>query len=159
MPVTTTTYSVAQTVTITNTSLTNGSWRQSTAVDNGTNKFIDAHLGGSIQVGTTPTAGGTIDIYAYGTYDGTNFTAGASGTDGSYTADGEEGLLKFVTSIAVDATSDQDYVFGPESIAAVFGGVLPETWGIVIENNTGATLNATGTNNEIQFFGITYTSA
>ena len=159
MAVTTTTYSAAQTVTMTNTSLTNGSWRQSTAVDNGTNKYIDAHLGGSIQVGTTPTAGGTIDVYAYGTYDGTNFTAGASGTDGSYTADGEEGLLKFVTSIAVDATSDQDYVFGPESIAAAFGGVLPETWGIVIENNTGATLNATGTNNEIQFFGITFATA
>lgn len=159
MAVTKTTYSTAQTVTMTNTSLTNGSWRQSASVDNGTNLFIDAHLGGSIQVGTTPTANGTIDIYAYGSYDGTNFTGGASGTDSAYTADGEELLFPLLLSIIVDATSDQDYVFGPVSVAQAFGGVLPETWGIVIENNTGATLNATGTNNEIQFFGITYTSA
>lgn len=152
-------YSTAQTVTMTNTSLGNGSWRQSASVDNGTNLFLDAHLGGSIQTGTTPTAGGTIDIYAYGSYDGTTFTGGASGSDAAYTADGEEGLFPLLLSITVDATSDQDYVFGPISVAQAFGGILPETWGIVIENNTGAALNATGTNNEIQFFGIEYTSA
>lgn len=153
------TYSTAQTVTMTNTSLGDGSWRQSASVDNGTNLYIDAHLGGSIQTGTTPTANGTIDIYAYGSYDGTNFTGGASGSDAAYTADGEELLFPLLLSITVDATSDQDYVFGPVSVAQAFGGVLPETWGIVIENNTGAALNATGTNNEIQFFGVTYTSA
>lgn len=152
-------YSTAQTVTMTNTSLGDGSWRQSASVDNATNLYVDAHLGGSIQTGTTPTANGTIDIYAYGSYDGTNFTGGASGSDAAYTADGEELLFPLLLSITVDATSNQDYVFGPVSVAQAFGGVLPETWGIVIENNTGAALNATGTNNEIQFFGITYTSA
>lgn len=151
-------YSEAQTVTMTNTSLGDGSWRQSLAVDNGTNLFVDAHLGGSIQTGTTPTANGTIDIYAYGTYDGTSFTGGASGSDAAYTADGEELLFPLLLSITVDATSDTDYVFGPISVAQAFGGILPETWGIVIENNTGAALNATGTNNEIQFFGIEFTS-
>lgn len=152
-------YSTAQTVTITLTSLGDGAWRQSASVDNGTNKYIDAHLGGSIQVGTTPTDGTTIDVYAYGTYDGTNFTGGASGSDAAYTADGEEDELRLIQVITVDATSDQDYVFGPISIAQAFGGVLPETWGIIVENNTGAALNATGTNNEIQFFGIKYDSA
>lgn len=157
--VTTTTYSTAQTVTITFTSsFTDGSWRQSTAVDNGTNMYIDAHIGGSIQVGATPTAGGTFDIYAYGTYDGTNYTAGCSGSDSAYTADGEEDELMFLTSITVDATANENYVWGPVSVASAFGGVLPETWGIVVENNTGDTANATGTNNEVQFFGITYTS-
>lgn len=159
MAVTKTAYSTVQTVTITMTSLADAAWRQSLAVDNGTNLFIDAHLGGSIQTGTTPTVDTTIDIYAYGSYDGTNFTGGASGSDAAYTADGEELLFRLVESITVDATSNQDYVFGPVSIASLFGGVLPETWGIVMKNNTGAALNATGTNNEIQFFGITYTSA
>lgn len=159
MATTTLNYSTAQSVTLTATSLADTSWRQSASVDNGTNLFIDAHIGGSIQTGTTPTAGGTIDIYAYGSYDGTNFTAGASGTDAAYTADGEEGLFKPLETIVVDATSNQDYVWGPVSVAQAFGGILPETWGIVIQNNTGAALNATGTNNEVQFFGIKYTSA
>lgn len=159
MATTSVNYSAAQTVTITLTSLADAAWRQSASVDNGTNKYLDAHIGGSIQVGTTPTAGETIQIYAYGSYDGTNFTAGASGSDAAYTADGEEGLFKLLEVIEVDATSDQDYVWGPVSVAEKFGGVLPETWGVVVKNDTGAALNATGTNNEVQFFGIKYDSA
>lgn len=152
-------YSTAQTVTITLTSLGDDSWRQSASVDNGTNLYVDAHVGGSIQTGTSPTANNVISVYAYGTYDGTTFTGGASGSDASYTADGEETLFRLLETIQVDATSDQDYVWGPVSVASAYGGVLPETWGIVVHNDSGAALNATGTNNECQFFGITYTSA
>ena len=153
------TYSTAQTVTITLTSLGDDSWRQSASVDNGTNLFLGTQLGGSIQVGTSPTADNTISIYAYGTYDGTTFTAGASGRDAAYTADGEEVLFPLLAVITVDATSDQDYIWGPVNVAKAFGDVLPETWGLVVHNDSGAALNATGTNNEVQFFGVTYTSA
>lgn len=146
-------YSTAQTVTITLTSLADGSWRQSTAVDNTTNKYLDALLGGSIQTGAIPTADSLIEIYLYGTYDDTNYTAGASGTDGAYTADGEETLFKLVETIIVDATANQDYVFGPISVAQAFGGLMPKKWGVVVKNGTGDALNATGTNNEVQFLG------
>jgi hypothetical protein len=152
-------YSAAQTVTITMTSLANAAYRQSSVVDNTTNKFIDALIGGSVQAGTSPTANGLIEIWLYGTYDGTNYTAGCSGSDAAYTADGEEDELRFLTSISVDTTSDQDYVWGPVSVAQAFGGVLPSKWGVVVRNNTGSTLNATGTNNEIQFQGIKFVSA
>lgn len=149
-------YSSAQTVTLTLTSLGNGSWRQSTAVDNSSNLYVKAHLGGSVQTGTTPTDGGTLDFYIYATYDGTNYTGGCSGTDSAYTADGEEDELIFIGSVTVDATSDQDYVFGPWPVDVLFGGVLPQKWGVVVENNTGVTTNATGTNNETQFIGIKF---
>lgn len=152
-------FSSAQSITITLTSLGDGSWRQSAAYDNTSNLYVDALIGGSLQVGTSPTANQTIDIYAYGSYDGTNYTAGASGSDAAYTADGEELLLPVVQIITVDATSDQDYVWGPVSLAAVFGGILPSKFGIIVENNSGATTNATGTNNEVQFLGIKYTVA
>jgi hypothetical protein len=152
-------YSAAQTVTITMTSLANAAYRQSSVVDNTTNKFVDALLGGIVQVGTSPTSGGTFNVFVYGTYDGTNYTAGCSGSDAAYTADGEEDELRFLTSITVDTTTDQDYVFGPVSVAQVFGGVLPPKWGVVVRNTTGVTTNATGTNNEIQFTGIKYVSA
>ena len=90
-------YATAASVTITLTSLGDGSWRQSASVDNGTNKYIDAHVGGSIQVGSA--AAGTIDIYAYATYDGSTFTGGASGSDAAYTANGEESLFKLLEVI------------------------------------------------------------
>lgn len=153
------TYASAGTVTITLTSLANGSWRQSAVVDNTSNLYLDAHVGGSVQTGTTPTAGGTIDIYVYASYDNTLYTGGASGSDAAYTADGEEGLFRRLETIIVDASSDTDYIWGPTSVAELFGGYLPRKWGIVMENNTGAALNATGTNNEVQFSGITVTTA
>ncbi len=147
-------------ITWTLTSLANGSWRQSASVDNTTNKYVDALVGGSVQTGTTPTANTSIDIYAYGQYDGSaEFTAGCSGSDAAYTADGEETLLRYLGSIVVDATSDQDYEWGPWSVASAFGGIMPQRWGLVAENNTGATLNATGTNNETLYTGIKYDSA
>ena len=126
-------YATAAALTITLTSLGDGSYRQSTAVDNGTNKYLDAIIGGSIQVGTSPTDGSAIEIFAYGTYDnGTTYTAGCSGSDAAYTADGEESLLAPLALIIVDSTSDQDYVWGPVSVAQAFGGFLPEEWGIVV---------------------------
>lgn len=143
---------------LTTTPLGDGSWWQSLVVDNTTNKYLDALLGGSIQVGTSPTDGGTIDIYLYADVDGTLYTGGASGADAAYTADGEEKLLLDFLSIVVDATSDQDYVFGPRSVREVFG-VMPKKWGLVIENNSGAALNATGTNNTLAFYGMTLDSA
>jgi len=148
-------YASPTTITITQTGLTNNSYRQSTAFDNSTTRYEDGLIGGSIQVGTTPTDKTTIEIFLYGTFDGgTNYTAGCSGTDGAYTADGEEGLLPRAAIIYVDTTTDQDYVWGPISVAAVFGGRMPQKFGAVIQNKSGVTTNATGTNNIMKFTGI-----
>lgn len=162
MTTTTLNSSAAQTVTITLTSLGDGAWRQSAVVDNDvTNKFLDALVGGSIQVGAV-TADGTIDVYAYGSYDDTNFSGGVGSTDqaitwgttGSTSVEGFRQLM-LLGQIVVDTTDDNnDILFGPFSVAEVFGGLLPTKWGIVIENNTGVALNATGTNNEVQFTGL-----
>lgn len=153
-------YAASAAIACTVTSLTSGSYRQSAVVDNSSNKYVDALLGGSIQVGTSPTAGNTIDILLYGERDdggGTSqYTAGCSGSDAAYTADGEEDELFPLYSITVDATSDQDYEFGPIAVAQAFGGILPRKWGVVVKNSSGATTNATGTNNEIKYTGIKY---
>jgi len=159
-------YYTKQTVAIdlncTASALADGAYWQSAAVDNSSDKYIDALLGGSIRVSTTSpiTVGGTIEIYAYGSWDGgTTFTAGCSGTDSSYTADGEEGLLRLVETIVVDATLTADYVFGPISMAGVFGGTLPVKWGIVVANNTGQSLDGTLTNHKVEYQGIKFDSA
>jgi len=147
-------------------SLGNGAWCSSALVDNQTNKFVDVLVGGSLQAGTL-SAAGRIDIYAVGSWDGVEFTAGVDagdaaitwGTTGSTHVDGEFDLA-LLGSASTDSTDDNnDIVFGPFSIAAAFGGIMPLEWAIVIENNTGATLHATGTNNHLEYTGIEYDSA
>lgn len=156
-------YTAAASVTITLTSLADAGFRESTAIDNSSSKYMDALVGGKIQIGA-PSADGTIAIYAYGSYDGTEYTAGLTGSDGTVTwgTTGSTGLdgannLPLLGVISVDATDDNDDArWGPFSVAQAFGGVLPTKWGIVIKNSTGASLHATGTNNECQFMGIKY---
>lgn len=151
-------YATRASVTVTMAGLASAAWRQSAVVDNTTNRYLDALLGGSIQVGTSPTNGGAIRVWAYGQWDTNKYTGGASGSDAAYTADGEEDEFRLLHTITVDATSDQDYEFGPVSVAQAFGGVLPDKWGIVVENATGVALNATGTNNLIRYQGVTLES-
>ena len=151
-------YAAAASITLTATSLADGSWRQSDSVDNGTNLYVDALVGGSVQMAAS-TLNSTVDIYAYGTYDDGTFSGGASGSDGAFTANGNERAFKYLGSVVSGSTSNVDYVWGPFSVAAAFGGTLPEQWGIVYENNSGASLHATGTNNEVQYQGVEYTTA
>lgn len=156
-------YAAAASVTITVTSLGDGGYRESTAVDNTTNKYVDAQVGGQIQIGA-PTAAGYIAVYAYGTYDGTKYTAGVTGTDGTITwgTTGETSvsgfsILKQIDYIDTASTDDNEYVtWGPVSVAQAFGGAMPSKWGVIIRNQSGASLNATGTNNECQFIGVKY---
>ena len=156
-------YTAAASVTITLTSLADAGFRESTAIDNSSSKYMDALVGGKIQIGA-PSADGTIAIYAYGSYDGTEYTAGLTGSDGTVTwgTTGSTGLdgannLPLLGVISVDATDDNDDArWGPFSVAQAFGGVLPTKWGIVVKNSTGASLHATGTNNECQFMGSKY---
>jgi hypothetical protein len=160
-------YSSPATVTITPASVADGGYRESTAVDNGTSvKYVDAMVGGIIRVGAVA-ADGTIAIYAYGSYDGTEYTAGVTGSDGTITwgttgSTGVDGYnnLPLLGVVSVDTTDDDDYVrWGPFSVAQAFGGVLPTKWGIVIKNSTGTAFHATQTSSECQYTGITYTSA
>lgn len=152
-------FASAATITITIASLADASWRQSNNVSNASNLYVDAHIGGLITTGTSPTANEAIYVYAYATWDGgSNYTAGASGSDAAYTADGEEGLLALLQVIEVDATSDQAYAWGPVSVADAFGS-MPSHWGVVVRNETGAALNSTGGNHEIKFTGIKLDSA
>jgi hypothetical protein len=153
-----------ETMTITPASVASGGYRSSAAFDNSAagKLYIDCLVGGAVVIGAVA-ADGTINIYAYGSYDGTNYTAGLDGADGTVTwgttpattgVDGFNDLI-FLGVISVDTTDDNDLVeFGPFSIAEAFGGTVPQKWGIVYLNNTGTAFNATQTNAELQFTGI-----
>ena len=150
-------YATPAALTWTPASLASGSYDGSLAVDNSSNNYIDALVGGFITTGTTPTTAKRIDIYAYATWDGgTTYTAGMAGTDGDTPDTGEENQLVFLGSIATDATNDHRYEYGPFSIAGAFGGVMPEKWGLVAYHDTAVALNATTGNHEAKYTGITY---
>ena len=132
-----------QAITVTLASLTNGSARASTVVDNTTNLFLDALVFLNVKTGASGTgATGHVDIYTYGTVDGgTNYTENASGSDSSITlvSPSNARLIGIVNAVANAVT----YKGGPFSVAAAFGGVLPDHWGLIIVNSSGGTLDGT----------------
>src|SRR5580700_9781428 len=130
-----------QSVTCTITGLASGSQRASTAVDNTSNTFIDALAAVKIKTAASSTSStGYVDVYAFGTSDGgSDYSGGASGTDGAYS--GQLSALFKLGRIAAVANSTT-YVGGPWSVAAAFGGTLPDHWGIAVDNESGATLDA-----------------
>ena len=132
----------AQSITCTITSLANAAARQSTAIDNSSNLFFDALVSVKVKTASSSTsANGYVSVYAYATVDGgTTYTDGASGSDGAITPTVPTDL-KLIGNINCVANSTT-YYGGPFSVAAAFGGLLPQKWGIVIVNNTGATLDA-----------------
>ncbi len=130
-----------QAITCTFTSLTNGSARSSVAIDNTSALFLDALIQVIIKAGASATSSsGYVNVYGYGTADGgTSYPEGA-GTDAgvTLTVPPNVRLIGAVNVVANAAT----YKSTPMSVAVAFGGVLPDHWGIIIENKTGGTLDA-----------------
>lgn len=149
------------------TSSTRVAGRESTAIDNSTNEYVDALVGGKITVGTTPTANTFIDVWVYAAWDeGPTYpslvTSGISGTDGGATAVTEgvrNSAMRLAHTILVDATtSDRQYAVPMFSVADLFGGRMPRRWGLWVSHNTGVNLNSTGSNHDLSYTGIKYTS-
>ena len=143
-----------QTITITLASLTNNSARQCTVVDNSTNLFLDALVQLTVKTGASGVGStGSLNVYAFGTTDGgTTYSDGAGATDAAITLTSPPNMrIIGVINAVANATS---YKAGPFSVAAAFGGVLPQKWGIVVENKTGATLDATAGNFVVDYQGV-----
>lgn len=141
-----------QTITCTLASLGNTSLRQSTVIDNTTNLFLDALVELKIKTNAAGTSStGYVAVYAYGTVDGgTDYTGGASGTDGAY-SNLKDNLVLIGT---ISATANATTYIKHFSIASAFGGNMPAKWGIVVENQTGAALDSTEGNHAKIYQGI-----
>jgi hypothetical protein len=135
------------------TGLANNGARQSAAIDNSSDKFLDALVFLKIKSGTSVSATGVVNVYAYGSADGgTTYSDNASGSDGTITLTNPPNMrLIGQINVVADATT---YRGGPFSVAAAFGGVLPDHWGIVIENKTGAALDTTEGNHAKFYQGL-----
>lgn len=143
-----------QTITITLASLGSTNSRASTYIDNTTNLFLDALVSISTKTGASGVSStGTINVYAYGTVNvgatSTTFTDGASGSDSAITV--VNARLIGIFNANANAT---EYFAGPFSVASAFGGDLPQQWGIIFNNASGATLDTTAGNHNVVYQGL-----
>lgn len=139
-------YGTRTALTITLGSLANNTNRESNAVDNTASQAVDALISVTIKTGTSPTAGALVYVWVAAS-DGTDWTGGASGSDSSYSAAGEAQLQPLMV-FTVNGTSNQIYK-QVSPLAYLFGGTLPAKFTLIIENFSGASLNASGSGIEV----------
>lgn len=164
MAVVTTNYSSNTTITMDLANLASSSTllagRESSQIDNTTNKYIDAIVSGTISVGTSPGANTGITVYVWGADTSLATTAidVLDGTDSAETLtnSGIRDALRFGAAINVPATtSDVAYPILPFSVAQLFGGAMPKFWGLFVTHNTGVALRNNAANtNSLEFVGI-----
>lgn len=140
---------------------TSSTWlagRESDAVDNTTNKYLDYLLSGKITVGTTPTINTEIRVYVVALQDDATWPDVFDGTDSAETVTSEgvrDGFAKLAAVMRVDSTtSDRAYNFGPISVASLFGGACPKKFVVFVAHNSVAALNATAGNHAVNITPI-----
>jgi hypothetical protein len=127
--------------------------QESSAVDNTVDGRRDYWVSGKVTTGTSPTASRSIQVWAVGSWDGTNWPTVFDGTNSAETiplAEIKNAVCRFVAEMATTSTSNQQYDFGPVLISSVFGGDIPAKFVLFITQNSGVALNATAANHQIR---------
>lgn len=127
--------------------------QESAAIDNTVDGRRDYWVSGRVMTGSSPTASRSIQVWAIGSWDGTNWPDVFDGTASAETitsANHKNAICRYVAEMATDSTSDRAYHFGPVLISSVFGGDVPPKWVLFITHNTGVNLNATAGNHQIR---------
>jgi hypothetical protein len=143
-------------------SLASGNWATAAQIAN-SSQYVDMLIGGTVVSGAG-TANATFNIYAAATHSDTaSDIGGAIGglipltsvavTDGTEFIS-ENLILLAVVSIGA-APAARTLHWGPVSIAAAYGGVMPNNISLLLHNDSGATSGAGAT---ADYIGIQYTS-
>lgn len=130
--------------------------REATAIDTRTNGYADYLVSGKITTGTSPTVNRSIEIWFIG-WDGSGWPDVFDGTDSDETislSNVKNAICRFCANITITATSNEDYYFGPVSVAQAFGGRLPGQFTVFVVHNAGSALNATAGNHFIRVQAI-----
>lgn len=152
------TYSTTNTaMTITLANLSNAAARSSVYIDNSSTLYFDASL--LVKVGNAVTTGtdNAVYIYGYGSQNTTLFPV-SSGTDAAVVTTPTNLPLLGIISYSNPPFTSSNLTLYVGSLAQSFGGNLPEYWGIVIDNRTGASLVNTATNHSVTYSGVYSTS-
>lgn len=149
-------YGSATAITCTLASLSSGNSRQSASVTttNGIATGIgyeDVAVQLEVKTAASSTSStGYVTVFIAASLDGgTTFTGGATGSDAAYTTNGDEIVLG---SFVANANATKFYG-GPWSVRAALG-FIPQQFSIIVQNNTGAALDATEGNHLKQYQGL-----
>jgi hypothetical protein len=145
-----------QAITITLGSLANNAARASTAIDNTTNDYEEIEVQFSLKSNAAGTsATGFCNIYATGTTDGgTTYGEGATGTDAAITLTSPPNV-KIIGQINMVANATT-YKSTPFLVSQGFppSGVIPDHVVLIVENKSGAALDATEGNHTKTYQGV-----
>lgn len=133
--------------------------RESTVVNNASNLYLDALVEVCVETSTGTIANDRgVHVLVYASVDGgTNYSSRCTGSDAAYTLD-DPTALRYAIYIPTPAVSTV-YRCAPFSVAELFGGVLPQRWGLVVLNYSGVSLTASTSNNYSKYQGVTQTVA
>lgn len=139
------TYAAKSTITVTLTSLTNTSKRESTAF------FSAAYVDYLIRLQTKGQASSTayVNVYVYEALGDTTYTGNATGTDAAYT--GVLGNTRFLGAILMNAATTAVQAAWKLSDVMV---TVPNAGGLIFDNESGATLSATAGDHIAEFSGV-----
>jgi hypothetical protein len=141
-------------ITCTLASIAEGGARESTAIDNSTDLYLDALVRVHVKLQTgSPASEKAIYVYAYGSEDGTNYTDNATGSDAAITLRVPTNL-RLIGTIAAPDSGGLTYKSHPFSVAPAFGGILPRKWGIVVQNKTNIAFSATEGDHAKAYSGV-----
>jgi hypothetical protein len=141
----------AFTITLNSLASSSTAGRESTAIDNSSNLYLDAFVEVLLSYpNLAPANDKAAYVYAYGSVDGTNYTGSATGSDAAITLQSPT-VVPFLGVIPTP-TQNIAYRSAPMSVATAFGGILPPKWGIIVVNFSGQTLNASL--NSAQYRGV-----
>ncbi len=118
---------------------------ESDAIDNTTEGLIDIIVSGRFTTGTSPAASKSIELWAVGSRDGTNWSSVFDGTASDETIPNsgtKQGLCKFLHNVSPSNSSDTSYHFSGISLANAFGGFLPPKVVFFVTHSTGVNLNS-----------------
>lgn len=146
----------AQTITITLNTLGSAAARESAVVDNNVNLYRDVLVMMKVKnhASSAPTGDKAVYVYVYGTVDAAAplYPDAVTGADAAITLDSPTHLRPL--GVLLFTAAAQTKKAGPWSIAAAFGGRVPQKWGIVVQNSTGSSLDTTEGNFSKEYQGI-----
>jgi hypothetical protein len=124
--------------------------RESAAVDNSSNLYVDALVTVTIDLAAgAPANDQAVYVYAAASEDGTTYTDNATGSDAAIT-------LRTPTNLRVigiiNTPVDGAVYTQVMSVAQAFGGILPRKWSIVVRNYSGQAFHSSG--NSASYTGV-----
>lgn len=134
---------------------------QTATIDNttgGSAPYDDYVLGGKIKVGTSPTSGKQIEVWAFCSVDTSSTMVDAFGTTSALrsaqTANQKPMEMRNVATMVLDTgTTGVTYYFAGVSLRSLFGSV-PAQFGLWVVHNTGVNLDSTEASHALYYVPV-----